>query len=162
VTRVRVVSGRTYVPARRPPQLDITCKARQCELFSRVKAWQTMKARNFIVVVALLCASYPLLATCQAEEETSKAASSPKAAVVSQTGTSQTVKTLKPGTAVAQQTKPTMLTGSYIPAKIKRDGRITDGMYDVTVIDRDTIERSGAASLAQVLAREPGLTIRHH
>ena len=162
MTGVRVVNDRNYVPARRPPRLNITCKALQCELFFRVKAWQTMKARNYIVAVALLCASSLLLATCRAEEETSKAASSPKAAIASQNGTGQAVKLQKPDTAVAQQTKPTVLTGSYIPTKIKRDGRITDGMNDVTVIDRDTIERSGATSLAQVLAREPGLSIRRH
>jgi outer membrane cobalamin receptor len=120
-----------------------------------------MKGRNFIVGVALFCASSLLLATCQAAEEVIKVPPSPKAAVASQTGANQTVKPQKPDTSVAQQTKPTVLTGSYIPTKIKRDGRITDGAYNVTVIDQREIEHSGAASLAQVLAQEPGITIKH-
>lgn len=36
---------------------------------------------------------------------------------------------------------------------------ITDVVADVSVVDRETIERSGAASLADVLARLPGVTI---
>ena len=121
-----------------------------------------MKGRTFITIVALLCASSLLSVICQAAEEASKEASSPKAAVASPTGTSQTVKPQKVDASVAKQTKPTVLTGSYIPAKTKRDGRITEGMFDVTVIDQGEIEHSGAATLAQVLAREPGITVRHH
>jgi outer membrane cobalamin receptor len=71
------------------------------------------------------------------------------------------VKPQKPDTAVAQPTKPTTLTGSYIPAKVKRAGRISEGMSDVTVIDNDSIQQSGAATLPELLVREPGITIRH-
>jgi len=36
---------------------------------------------------------------------------------------------------------------------------ITDVVADVTVVDRETIDRSGAASVAEVLARLPGVSI---
>ena len=120
-----------------------------------------MKARRFITASTVLCTSVLVLATCRAADETNKAASTPKTSVVSPTSAGQTTKPQKLDASVAKQSKPTVLTGSYIPDKVKRDGRITEGMFDVTVIDQDEIEHSGAATLAQVLAREPGITFRH-
>jgi len=47
-----------------------------------------------------------------------------------------------------------LLTGSYIKHEVRRNGRITDGPSQVVVLDRDAIERSGAADLKQVLIRQ--------
>src|SRR6266478_5849969 len=44
-----------------------------------------------------------------------------------------------------------VLTGSYIKQKIRRQGMITDGANNVLVIDRNTIERSGASDVRQLL-----------
>jgi hypothetical protein len=46
-----------------------------------------------------------------------------------------------------------LLTGSYLKQDVRRDGRITDGANQVIIIDRKSIERSGASSLRQVLSR---------
>jgi hypothetical protein len=48
--------------------------------------------------------------------------------------------------------KPT-LTGSYIGRQVRRSGTITDGPFNVSVIDSDMIRRSGATDLRQVLVR---------
>ena len=47
-----------------------------------------------------------------------------------------------------------ILTGSYIKQNITRNGRITDGMSQVIVLDRETIERSGASDLKQLLSHQ--------
>jgi hypothetical protein len=49
--------------------------------------------------------------------------------------------------------KNVQLTGSMIKRDVRRSGRITDGPSQVIVIDRESIERSGASSVAQVLSR---------
>ena len=68
-------------------------------------------------------------------------------------------------TAVAKESKkipnlPTqnegnaVLTGSYIKREIRRNGQITDGPNQVIVIDRATIEGSGASDLKQLLVHQ--------
>ena len=47
------------------------------------------------------------------------------------------------------------ITGSLIPQKVKRAGFITDTSYPVAIIDRAEIERTGGATLTQVLRRHP-------
>jgi hypothetical protein len=47
-----------------------------------------------------------------------------------------------------------LMTGSYIKQPIRRNGRITDGANQVIVLDRDTIERSGASDLKQLLVHQ--------
>ena len=47
-----------------------------------------------------------------------------------------------------------LLTGSYIKQNIRRSGHITDGANQVIVIDRDTIERSGASDVRQLLVHQ--------
>ena len=49
-----------------------------------------------------------------------------------------------------------LLTGSRLKQKIRRSGRVTDGANPVVVLDRDTIEQSGAATLRQLLRHESG------
>ena len=47
------------------------------------------------------------------------------------------------------------ITGSLIPQKVKRAGFITDTSFPVAIIDRAEIERTGGATLTQVLRRHP-------
>jgi len=46
------------------------------------------------------------------------------------------------------------LTGSNIKQDVRRHGRITDGAHPLTVIDRESIERSGASDLKQLLTQQ--------
>lgn len=45
------------------------------------------------------------------------------------------------------------LTGSYIGRHVRHSGTITDGPFNVSVIDSDMIRRSGATDLRQLLVR---------
>lgn len=121
-----------------------------------------MKARSWMLATTVFCANALVLTTCRAGGDTAPPASTPKAAIVAPTGAGQTVPSQMTKTSVAGQTNATVLTGSYLPTQIKRAGRITDGALNVTVIDRAVIDQSGAASVAQVLAREPGIRIKSH
>ena len=70
------------------------------------------------------------------------------------TNTPAVEKAKKTQTAPAQDKAGVMLTGSYIKQNITRTGRITDGMSQVIVLDRETIERSGASDLKQLLSHQ--------
>ena len=65
---------------------------------------------------------------------------------------SETDKT--PKAAVAASGKSSKLTGSYIKHKYRRTGQITDGPYNVVVIDREAIEQSGATDVRELLVRK--------
>ena len=117
-----------------------------------------MKARILIIGVGFLCVSTLVAKVCFASED----------AVGSATATPKAVPGVTSKTAghaantTAGDAGLTVLTGSYIPTKVKVVGRTTDGPMNLTVIDRAEIEQSGAATLATLLAREPGLRIRGH
>jgi hypothetical protein len=49
--------------------------------------------------------------------------------------------------------KNALLTGSYIKRNVRRQGVVTDGPNPLYVLDRRTIDLSGAADLSQVLIR---------
>ena len=53
-----------------------------------------------------------------------------------------------------EEEKPVELTGSYIKRSVRQNGRITDGPFQVIVIDRAMIERSGAQDLRQLLVQQ--------
>ena len=118
-----------------------------------------MKTRGFKVGVGVLCANALLFVICQAAEGTGKAGSVSNVTVVASTSASQIVQPTGTQTLVAAKTGANVVTGSYIPGKMKRSGQITDGPYNLKVIDRTEIENSGAASVAQVLARQPGIKV---
>ena len=118
-----------------------------------------MKTRGFKVGVGILCANMLLLVICQAAEGTGKAGSVSNVTVVASTSASQTVQPKGTQTLVAVKTGTDVVTGSYIPGNMKRAGQITDGPYNLKVIDRTEIENSGAASVAQILARQPGIKV---
>jgi hypothetical protein len=126
---------------------------------------EQMNARRVIVGAAVLCASALAVTICQAAEESDKGSSTPKATAVSapaakQTAEPQKADTAAKGQSTAGQSKTNTLTGSRIPTTIRRAGRITDGPSNVTVIDQGEIDRSGAATVAEVLARESGITVK--
>ena len=56
------------------------------------------------------------------------------------------------------QTNPPLLKETFVTAT-RTDQPIGDVVADVTLIDREVIERSGAAGIADVLARVPGIEI---
>jgi outer membrane cobalamin receptor len=49
--------------------------------------------------------------------------------------------------------KKVMLTGSYLPQKVTRVGRITDGIHPVTVLSREDLEATGATDVASALRK---------
>ena len=59
-------------------------------------------------------------------------------------------KTVQTGSAPADK-GGILLTGSYIKQNTRRSRRFTDGTSQVIVLDRDTIERSGASDVRQLL-----------
>jgi len=121
-----------------------------------------MKTRILMIAAALVCVGVLLFAGSSAAEETSTPTSTPAASAVAATGTAQTPQ--PPSTAVwgTPRTKTIVLVGTYIPSKIRRVGRITDGPLDVKVIDHGEIVNSGAATVAQVLAMDPSITFKRH
>jgi len=84
--------------------------------------------------------------TLGADDTTAKDAKKSKAAPAA--------KAKKAPPASADQKGGTMLTGSYIKQNLNHYGRITDGFSQVIVLDRQTIERSGASDLRQLLTRQ--------
>jgi hypothetical protein len=100
-----------------------------------------------MIITSLACATL-LLGVVIARSEPDKTKSSQKlqpakaakvADVRSQTDSSQTT---------------SKLTGSYIKRTYRRNGQITDGPCQVVVIDRETIEHSGATDLRELLIRK--------
>lgn len=64
---------------------------------------------------------------------------------------------LVPGLSLAQAPSPSPSLPPLVVTATRVAQPLTDVVADVTVIDRETIERSGAAALADVLARVPGV-----
>ncbi|WP_284308040.1 TonB-dependent receptor domain-containing protein [Hydrogenophaga electricum] len=58
---------------------------------------------------------------------------------------------------LAQTTLPTVVVSAT-----RSEQPITDVVADVSIVDRDAIERSGVSSVAEVLARVPGVTINQN
>ena len=98
-----------------------------------------MKVYSLVNVLAILCSSVILLTGGLASEQTSQLPES--------------------GVLAAGNAKRIDITGTYIPFRIKRVGRITNGPDNLIVIDRAQIESSGAAGVAEVLAKEPGIRV---
>src|SRR5258707_40014 len=58
----------------------------------------------------------------------------------------------KAKTVIVEKKDGILLTGSHVRQDVRRAGRITDGQSQVVVVDRQMIERSGAADLKQLIA----------
>lgn len=52
-----------------------------------------------------------------------------------------------------QSEKKVTLTGSYLPQKVSRVGRITDGIHPVIVLSREELEATGATDVASALRK---------
>jgi outer membrane receptor for ferrienterochelin and colicin len=91
-----------------------------------------------------------IVAFASAALASDKDAKDTKAATAS--AAKETAKT-KPTTVQKQEV---LLTGSNIKREIRRDGQVNDAPNSLSIIDRKTIERSGAADLRQVLAKQSG------
>lgn len=63
-------------------------------------------------------------------------------------------------TLIVRKIKPATVTGTNIARPVQRIGNTYDTSHAIRVIDRTRIERSGASSVAQLLRREPGISIR--
>ena len=63
-------------------------------------------------------------------------------------------------TLIVRKTKPTVVTGTNIARPVRRIGNTYDTPTSIYVIDRTRIERSGASSVAQLLRRQPGVSVR--
>src|SRR5881296_1137403 len=74
-----------------------------------------------------------------------------KAKNAKKTNTTAVDNAKKTQAASTEQKGGVLLTGSYIKQNLNRNGRITDGANQVIVLDRETIERSGASDLKQLL-----------
>jgi hypothetical protein len=101
-----------------------------------------MKNKSLAIALTLtVIASSVALAADPAKDakDTKATPEKPKKAQVQQTG---------------QQPKQIEITGSYIKRDIRRDGKITDGPSQVVVLDRDMIDRSGGATIKQVLVHQ--------
>ena len=69
---------------------------------------------------------------------------------------STVVATKEKAKATAAPKQEVLLTGSNIKRQVRKDGQVTDGPNSLAIIDRKAIERSGAADVRQVLARQSG------
>jgi len=95
-----------------------------------------MKASSFIPGVAVMIAAASVaLASNQTQTSSKKSEDQAKSAKT-------------------EKTEGIVLTGSYVKRNIHRTGLITDGPDNVLVIDRETINNSGAATLKEVLLRK--------
>jgi outer membrane receptor for monomeric catechols len=119
-----------------------------------------MKVQDILMVVLVLSLNNVLSTICLASDEGGKAAGVSSASVVAAVPTSQAAPLQKTDASAIAKTNAAVTTGSYVSDKTKRTGRITDGALNVTVLDRDEIEHSGSATLAQILSKEPGITVR--
>jgi len=99
---------------------------------------EPMKMRSLIITLAItLSLASSVLASDQTQDKKETRA-----------------KKIKQEPAARQEKEKVSLTGSYIKQDIRRNGRITDGPNQVVVLDRETIERSGAGDLKQLLIRQ--------
>ena len=96
-----------------------------------------MKTKNYLL--CLLTLLFGLSVAYAGDKEKPKKAAKPAPA--------------KKVVATNQIEKPVLLTGSYLKQPIRQAGRLNDAPYQVVVIDRDAIQRSGARDLRQLLAK---------
>jgi outer membrane receptor for monomeric catechols len=97
------------------------------------------------LLIATLTVAFASSSALASDKET-------KDAKETKTATAASVK--EKAKAVAAQKREVALTGSNIKRVVRKDGQVTDGPNSLTIIDQKTIERSGAADVRQVLARQ--------
>ena len=97
---------------------------------------------TFIVAITLIAPS-AVLACDKTKTKDAKKANGVAAEKVKKAGKDST-----------DQKGGVLLTGSYIKQKINRNGRIIDSASQVIILDRETIERSGASDVKQLLSHQ--------
>ena len=97
-----------------------------------------MKKRSLVITIAIVGLASSVLASDKAKD---KQEAKPKKAKQEQR-------------AGEERKQKVEVTGSYIKRDVRRNGRITDGPSQVVVLDRETIEKSGAGDLKQLLIRQ--------
>jgi len=102
-----------------------------------------MKKMLILILASLLFISFTALAGEQTKAKETKKDSATTADKAKNTQS-----------AAAEERGGVLLTGSYIKQNVKRNGRITDGASQVIVLDRKTIEGSGASDVRQLLNRQ--------
>jgi hypothetical protein len=102
-----------------------------------------MKTNSLAILTGvLLVVASTALADEKSDKKDSKASDSAKTKKVEkQVGAAETLKGVK-------------VTGSNIKQDIRKHGMITDGQSQLLVIDQQTIERSGATDLRQLLNKQ--------
>jgi len=93
-----------------------------------------MKIRSLTITLAILGLATSVIASDKVQEK--------------QDAKSRNAKHVQEG-----EKEKVLLTGSYIKQDVRRNGRMTDSHSHVVVLDRATIEKSGAGDLKQVLIR---------
>ena len=118
-----------------------------------MKAIQLVRFQQ--VIRLIICStSCALILEAAATEET--AASSPESKA--QTSEKRENKTNTAESARNAEASKGVITGSYIPQKMKRNGTMADTTSPVSVIDRKAIDQTGASTVAQVLKRRVAST----
>jgi hypothetical protein len=100
---------------------------------------------TFVLVITFLAASNGL--ACDHGKAKEKATKKNTAAAAVE-------KNIRSQRASANSGSAVLLTGSYTKQNIRRAGRITDGANQVIILDRETIERSGASDVKQLLNQQ--------
>src|SRR5262245_38636581 len=113
-----------------------------------MKAILLVRIRQVIRLIICSTSCVLILDAAAAEE---KAASSPESKA--QASEKRENKTNLAESARNAEASKCVITGSYIPQKIKRNGTIADTTSPVSVIDRKAIDQTGASTVAQVLKR---------
>jgi len=107
-----------------------------------------MKSQSIILAVCCMAAS-----AAWADDAKPAKTSSPEKATPQKVTASDKAKAEKAKASdSAVKTKTAVITGSYIPQTVRRNDRIAYTTSPLTVLDRDTIERSGGADIRQVLS----------
>jgi len=118
-----------------------------------MKAIRLVRIQQVIRLIICSTSCVLILEAAAAEE---KAASSPESKT--QTTEKREKKTNMAESARNAEASKGVITGSYIPQKLKRNGTIADTTSPVTVIDRKAIDQTGASTVAQVLKRRVSST----
>jgi len=119
-----------------------------------------MEPRSLFRLAALLCATAFLTTVCLGNGQPPTALPASKTKVAAPADAKQPAQTQALKTRQAPETKLVTFTGSYIPVRVRVDGKITEGGLNLLVIDRTQIDESGAATVSGVLASQAGVRMK--
>lgn len=108
----------------------------------------TMKSTLLKSILILTLASSAAIASDKEAKDTKGTKASTSTAAKEKAKTKETAPPKK---------QEVTLTGSHIQRAVRRDGVVNDAPNSLTIIDSKAIERSGAADVRQLLARQSAL-----